>query len=319
MSILKSKKKVFFHFGYPKTATVFLQKNFFSKHDMINFFCRNHSKNDLIIFSVIDQIIELNNLDFSKKKNIFKEIFKNINFDSKKINLISDQNILCHKFRKDNNIYRTFDRINKIFVRDDVELYIFFSVRKQSDALLSIYRQFYHTYFSKMLPDLNNFFSINSENDIKEILESLKYNKILLHLSNIFGENKIKLFSFELLKSNRSKFLFYLCEYLNIHTDLIQKMNSLQYENKFSLKKVSLLKSIRYNLSNWPNLMSNFHLKIFRFLKFLLFEYIQGKIRLSYLSKISFNESCKEKIINYYNDDNLQLKKKTNIDYLNEK
>ena len=72
MSILKSKKKVFFHFGYPKTATVFLQKNFFSKHDMINFFCRNHSKNDLIIFSVIDQIIELNNLDFSKKQNIFK-------------------------------------------------------------------------------------------------------------------------------------------------------------------------------------------------------------------------------------------------------
>ena len=85
MSILKSKKKVFFHFGYPKTATVFLQKNFFSKHDMINFFCRNHSKNDLIIFSVIDQIIELNNLDFSKKKIFSKKFLKILILIQKKL------------------------------------------------------------------------------------------------------------------------------------------------------------------------------------------------------------------------------------------
>ena len=80
-----------------------------------------------------------------------------------KINLISDQNILCHKFRENNDMYRTLDRINQIFKKDDIELKLFFSVRAQEEAILSIYRQFYFSYFSKELPSLNGIFNPNTK------------------------------------------------------------------------------------------------------------------------------------------------------------
>ena len=38
-------------------------------------------------------MIILNDLEFESKKKIFRQQFNEINFDDKKINLISDQNI----------------------------------------------------------------------------------------------------------------------------------------------------------------------------------------------------------------------------------
>ena len=100
-------------------------------------------------------MIILNDLEFESKKKFFRQQFNEINFDDKKINLISDQNILCHKFRAKNNMYTTLNRVESVFKREDIELNIFYSIREQEDAILSIYRQFYYSYFSKALPNIN--------------------------------------------------------------------------------------------------------------------------------------------------------------------
>ena len=87
----------------------------FSKHREVNFFCRRYSKNDDQIFSIIDEIILLDDDEFLSRKMILQNLFKNINFDKSKINLISDQNILCHKFRENNDYKSKFDYFSEFF------------------------------------------------------------------------------------------------------------------------------------------------------------------------------------------------------------
>lgn len=316
MSNGSTKTKIFFHIGYPKTATIFLQKNLFSKHREVNFFCRRYSKNDDQIFSIIDEIILLDDDKFLSRKMILQNLFKNINFDKSKINLISDQNILCHKFRENNDMYRTLDRINQIFKKDDIELKLFFSVRAQEEAILSIYRQFYFSYFSKELPSLNGIFNPNTKKEINEILESLKYFNTYNFLKKKFGENNIKIFSYELLKLNRNKFFLEICNYLNINPSIISVIQNSSYENKFSYKKVSLINSIIYNIKNYKNLIRYLPTKIVSFFNFLLFDYIQGKIRLIKLARTKFNSQNKKKILEFYKEDNLKLQSEIKINLL---
>ena len=197
---LSKKKKIYFHIGYPKTATIFLQKNLFSKHNEINFFCRRFSNNDKSLFTLFDEIIKIDDETFLKKKEYYQNYIKKINFDKYKINLISDQNILCHRFRENNDMYKTLDRIQKIFSSEDIELKIFLAVREQMDAIISIYRQFYSSYFFKTLPNLNEIVNSDPKVEIVEILDSLKYYQVLIFLKKKFGENNIKIFSYELLK-----------------------------------------------------------------------------------------------------------------------
>ena len=318
MSLSIKKKYIYFHIGYPKTATIFLQKNFFSKHNEINFFCRRFSKNKKNVFSLIDEMIILNDLEFESKKKFFRQQFNEINFDDKKINLISDQNILCHKFRAKNNMYTTLNRVESVFKREDIELNIFYSIREQEDAILSIYRQFYYSYFSKALPNINNIFDNHVNIEISEILESLKYYKVLKILQEKFGKNNVKVFSYETLKNDRIKYLSQICDYLKISKKLNETMKSIDYSNQFSAKKVSLLNSIKHNLNNMNLLIKYLPKKILGLAKFLIFEFIQGKIRLYRLSKLKFNLVNKEKIIKFYKDDNLKLINETKIKF-NEK
>lgn len=313
------KKKIYFHIGYPKTATVFLQKKFFSKQKEIEFFCRNFSVNNKSIFLILNQIILMEDEEYIKEKKKIKKNFDLISFSKNKINLISDQNILCHKYRANNDIYRTLDRIKEIFKKDDFELNIFFSTRKQDDAILSIYRQFYFSYFEKNLPNLNKIFSNIKNKEIKEILESLKYYKIFSFLSNKFGEKNVKIFPYELLKNDKKLFLEKLSNYLNIKNINMDGIHDNEYENDFKSKKVSLFNAIKYNLSNKDELIKNFSKKIYRFFKFIIFEYFSGIKRLKKLSELKINEDTKKILFDLYKEDNLKLKKLIGIDYIDEK
>ena len=257
--------------------------------------------------------------EYNEEKIKIKRNFDLINFSENKINLISDQNILCHKYRANNDIYRTLDRIKEIFVKEDLELNIFFSTRKQDDVILSIYRQFYFSYFEKNLPNINKMFSNIKNDEIKEILESLKYYKIFSFLSNKFGKKNVKIFPYELLKNDKILFLEEIGSYLNIKNINMDEIYGDEYENDFKSKKVSLFNAIKYNLSNKEELMKNFSKKIYRFFKFIIFEYFSGIKRLKKLSELKINEDTKKKLFDLYKEDNLQLKKLIRIDYTDEK
>ena len=115
-------------------------------------------------------------------------------------------------------MYTTLNRVESVF-KEDIELNIFYSIREQEDAILSIYRQFYYSYFSKVLQNMNNIFD-NVNIEISEILESLKYYKVLKILQDKFGKNNVKVFSYETLKRPRIKYLSQIYDYLKISKKL---------------------------------------------------------------------------------------------------
>ena len=97
---------------------------------------------------------------------------------------------------------------------------------------------------------MNNIFDNHVNIEISEILESLKYYKVLKILQDKFGKNNVKVFSYETLKNDRIKYLSQICDYLKISKKLNETMKSIDYSNQFLAKKVSLLNSIKYNLNN---------------------------------------------------------------------
>ena len=169
---------------------------------------------------------------------------------------------------------------------------------------------------SMFKPSLNGIFNPNTKKEINEILESLKYFNTYNFLKKKFGENNIKIFSYELLKLNRNKFFLEICNYLNINPSIISVIQNSSYENKFSYKKVSLINSIIYNIKNYKNLIRYLPTKIVSFFNFLLFDYIQGKIRLIKLARTKFNSQNKKKILEFYKEDNLKLQSEIKINLL---
>ena len=61
---------------------------------------------------------------------------------------------------------------------------------------------------------MNNIFDNHVNIEISEILESLKYYKVLKILQEKFGKNNVKVFSYETLKNDRIKYLSQICDYL---------------------------------------------------------------------------------------------------------
>ena len=169
------KKIIYFHIGYPKTASTFLQKNFFRKHPQISYLSRHYGNKDNNLTTILNYIFDLNDDKFKKNKKYLKKIFKRIKFSQKKINLISEEDVLCHKAIKNNDIYTTLKRINFIFNDKKNEVKYFFFIRKQKDIIISYYRQFYFTYFSKNFPHFNKFINDRKKKKSRMYFVEVKY------------------------------------------------------------------------------------------------------------------------------------------------
>ena len=101
---LEVKKKVFFHFGFPKTGTTFLQELFFPQHSQINYISDDpykNPKNNFFMFPRFKESIwRMNDKEFN---NSYKVLLSKINtissgLDNKKCNVFANSNFLVRFF-----------------------------------------------------------------------------------------------------------------------------------------------------------------------------------------------------------------------------
>ena len=147
--------KVFFHIGYPRTGTTFLQANIFPFHSQINYLGPKYHfygdqpevnvylKNALL--KKINNKFKYKNLYELKTSEIVQEMQNIIDinqFDQKKINLISTEKYLTYGFKSYNEIYLIKKYLSAKVENLDFE--IFYLIRNQYDIIFS---QFHHSNF----------------------------------------------------------------------------------------------------------------------------------------------------------------------------
>lgn len=271
------KKNVFIHLGFPKTASTFLQKEFFSKHLEIDYFGKPFSKE---MKEIYNSIINDNKKNFNKKKNKFRKFLKKkIYHSNKKVIIISQEgfsNPILWKYINDQS--QTIYRINSLFINFKINLKYFYFTRKYSELIPSYYLQSIQTlrqwpifdneligffkfkienkltknidYKTKKYWENNKlFFQNKREYMVKNLIlgfDQRRYYKILI--KNL-KKNQIKIFKYEDL--TLSNFYKKFCKFLKISTFVPNENKVNTSEEKYLIyKKKIIFKRILKNFLN---------------------------------------------------------------------
>ncbi len=289
--------KIFFHLGYPRTGTTFLQKNLFSKSKKINFIGRksNYGRQDKFFYHSLFQIIDLNNKQYKKKKSEILSSFKKIYFSKKKTNIISEEGISCQYSWKNNDMKRTLRRLIEIKKKSKLNISFFMTIRNQQECLISNFQFFYSFYFHKYYPNFDYLIKSRSLRT-KKILDSFNYYEIFKIFKN--SDEKINFIIYEELSSNPNKFIIKLSNYLNLKLKLnnslsskINSKNDLSFKYKITSEKIKNL----LNFSKFPSKIKNVN-SIFKRI------YLDNKI-----NNIKITQKNKDKIKFYFKSDNKKL------------
>jgi len=322
--------KVFFHIGYPRTGTTFLQANIFPFHSQINYLGPKHHfygdqpevkvylKNDLL--KRITNSFKSKNIYELKTSEIVQEMQKIIDinqFDQKKINLISTEKYLTYGFKSYKEIYLIKKYLSAKV--ENLDFQIFYLIRNQYDIIFS---QFHHgnfllkkqlgiDEFEKLIFSLDNI--AQTKKEVCEFFELYDYYKVYNELKEIFGEKNIKILEYENFKEDPQDFFSRLSEILKIENSEInnllnkhklnalnQNQNQLIIENSITIFLGNLLKKLNLN-KIIPKFLKR-KIKILLSTKILITKYDQNKLR--------------SIVKSYYKNSNTNFKNQTGVKFL---
>lgn len=329
-----NKRTIYIHLGYPKTATTTLQESVFSQLNTINYLGKFNPKYQEFgnsKFKFDDKII--NHIIFDKEL-LFQLRLENF---QKQINdklvgdyfLISEENFLFASMRpkKIRSDYidlpcplATAKKLRMLFPSNLWKIKIILTIRRQDEMVLSQYVQSYSNFYSLYFHTntWEKFLNFFTTNQLNEYYAALNYWHLFIGLSDIFGEENIKILIYEDLIDKYLLFCDQLSDFLKISesdkkylTQKIQETNlnnskidnfSKNIKNRTILQSISFLKK-KYNLPNQIKLPYYFK-KIFR-----NFAFVQNNT-----IKLSLEE--RNKILSEYKDANRLLSKhlKLNLD-----
>ena len=235
--------KLFFHIGYAKTGTTFLQQMVFPYLKRVNYYGRYYGDDKTKIYNsnkvenLIHKILILQDKNFDiQKSNLEKEI-RELNFDKNEINLISFETILWGQMTgnyKDADIERTIKRI-KILFNKNYEIYIFFVIRNHPDLILSSILgckdRFLVNYDKNIDTEIDKLFS-NKESFIFEKFKFFELNK---KIEKMIGKKNLKFFLFEDIFKD-SLFIYELQNFLCVDTKTNLKVN---FEKKINSTEIN--------------------------------------------------------------------------------
>ncbi len=217
-----SKKTLYLHIGYPKTATTSLQDYFFSQLTEVEYIGKPYKR--------------------EWQKNLYDIIFKgskiNLKIQSKSKKLIwSEENFLKFQFYKDNAIIKRLEKIKNIFF--GYEIIILITLRKHSDLLKSTFQQFQE----ELIKNKINVFELSSKNQNSNLnenyisfIEMFDFYNLYQNLLKLFNKNQIHFLFYEKLVENENKFLNEINQILNLETKnlILKKKNQTNQKYKFS-------------------------------------------------------------------------------------
>jgi len=292
--------KIFIYLGYPRSASTYMQKNYFSNNKEINYIGRkiNYGKEDYNFYNVLEKIIRYSENDFfSNRKKLLLQL-KKIKFSKKKKNLIFEEGLLCQFYWRNNDVYRTLTRIISLFDELKIKCNFITTIRNQPECIESIYQYFYSSYFKKNFNSLDNFLKLKKSKN-KKILYSFNYLKLFEFFKK--RNKKILFLLFEDLKNNEDKIKIKLKNFLDLKYQLKAESKEItnNRENIFFKYKINY-KIIIKSMKN-----------LFNFKKYIIAykKYLRIKYDLYALKNFKLTIVQKKKIYNIYILQNKKLSK----------
>lgn len=188
-------KTIYVHIGFHKTATTFLQKNFFPKLKNIKYM--NHKCNNLL-------------LDLSYNPFFHKNNYK-ITFPD--FSLISKESLSGDPFFNRKDRIKILKDIKSYF--SDYEIKIIVCLREQSSFIKSLYVQYVQIggteNFDNFLSNKKKLFPYKVKNPFLNIFE---YDKYVKKLYELFGKENVYVYFYEDFISNKKKALKNICYFL---------------------------------------------------------------------------------------------------------
>lgn len=310
-------KEIYIHIGMPKTATTYLQLNFFPNLKDFEYI----KKYDSIIGKVFDKILYHHPITYNKNE-LKKDLDSYINNFKKDKIIISYESLLGNSFNSFMDFEKNIRSIKSFFPKAK----IIFTFRRQDKWLESIYKQLLHQVWSitfKQFTDTNI-----KKNGLPSFnYEILNYNYMYSIIKNEFKD--VCFLPFEMFVSNKYTFIERLCFFLKINTNSVDLvLNTYNGTNKgFSLisSKVAFfcnrflyapqnslgfltLKPIRIFFTNRynKNYFYKFLARVFNRISFRMF--LQKIIdRIVYINYNPMTDSMRKEILEFHNNSNIEL------------
>jgi hypothetical protein len=317
---MNSKKTVYIHIGYPKTATTSLQNDFFPFINNIEYIGRDYSKDRLYENKFL---FVKDYLHGKSQKNNPKISSKLYHLLTREKTLISEESITSYLFMpesKNKPSYTIKELISRLKILFNTELFnvkIFLSIRRQYSFIPSLFSEFYIPhYFNNdkynTFKKFKYFFENHTQND-NFLSKLLDYDSFHNELISAYGYNNVKVLIFERAIDDQIKFLEEISSFTNetvIKNIQLSHKNKRTCSNGYKVRDLTLL-----------NLLIAFKKKYLPFINIKIpiwFLSLSKKINFSkyyqFPEKITMSERENEKIISMYKGSNIRLSKKIGVD-----
>ena len=207
---------VFFHVGYQKCASTFLQNALFSRHPNIHnigkgnvHFSRSHLRNKLIITPVGD---------------IKMERFRELWDDLKQFNNIQEKQVIMCSHEN----YAAFFGVDPALIASrlknlETSASILFIIRNQFDFLASIHT--HRVAVGKLYLSFKDWFNFMESNmRANSWLHHANYYKTISWFDDLFGPENVHVLFLEDLSQNKEEFTHKICQILGVDSNLGYKV-----------------------------------------------------------------------------------------------
>jgi len=283
-------KNLLFHIGFHKTATTWLQNEFFMKNSLFNTFSSKKKRlNELVRPFIMDKENYLLSSNDLNSEGILQSFGKFSEISNNKINVISNERLSGNPHNGGFDSLAISRRIKNVFPNAKILIVI----REQKSFLLSNYYQYLSVGGTSSLKKY-----LNTKHDRKHSYFSpnhIKYHFIIKNYYENFGKKNVLVLPYEMFNEDSKLFLQTITEFVKqkaIATkgDISLKVNKkTNFYVNYKLRRLSI-----FLYSNSINNYSKFNFKLFELIV-KIFKKILGSIAPNALD-IKLREKHKEYI-----------------------